>query len=800
MESNGQNGHGSNGASATKNISYIMNTKNWRGPLIFILIISILGVGMIGLQTYIDAPPMTGFKDATGAVVIDQNTIERGQEVFHKKALMEYGSFFGDGAQRGPDYTAEALHWITVYMNDFYIAEIKLKTGKEVDLYEVKQINEKVKVELKQNAFNKAENIVSLSSAQSYALQQLKKHYTDLFIDKNTGAGFPPKNYITNREDVADLASFFFWGAWVCVTQRPGSSFSYTHNWPYDPLAGNTPTSPVILWSVLGLLAFVLACGIVLYFIGQYNQLPNKFFKPPKRDLFTLERVAAFKPTATQKATFKFFFVAILLFFLQVSSGLFTINDFINWMSYLGIHITNDLPVTISRSWHLMLSLYWISTCWIASSIFILPILAKKEVPGQLRMINTLFVLLFILVGGSLLGMVLGPLGLMGKWWYWLGHQGWEFVDFGKMYQVLLMGIFILWGVIVYRGIKPAFIAGQPWNLPNWIMYSVIGIPLLFLSGFVAKPETNFVIADFWRWMVIHMWVEAFFEVFITVIVSYLMVLMGLVSRQAAIRVVYFATILFLGTGLLGISHNFYWNAKPVATMALGSVFSTLQFVPLILLTVEAWRFKNMPKIAVGDVDHKSLQNFGFPEVFKFLVAVNFWNFFGAGVLGIIINLPIMNYFEHGTYLTVNHAHAALMGVYGNISLAALLFASRLLIKSGRWNDKVVNFSFWSINAGLMLMVVLDLFPAGSIQFKAVVEQGLWFGRSHDFVDYGIFNSLTWMRGIGASVFFFGGVIPLTWFIVSRANALKTKATDIKQMDEAIHEEVDEKLMEEAVM
>lgn len=800
MESNGQNGQGSNGSSATKNISYIMNTKNWRGPLIFILIISILGVGMIGLQTYIDAPPMTGFKDATGSVAIDQNTIERGQEVFHKKALMEYGSFFGDGAQRGPDFTAEALHWITIYMNDYYITEIKFKTGKEVDLYEVKQINEKVKAELKQNAFNKAENIVSLSQAQSYALQQLKKHYTDLFIDKNTGAGFPPKNYITNREDVADLASFFFWGAWVCVTQRPGSSFSYTHNWPYDPLAGNTPTSPVILWSVLGLLAFVLACGIVLYFIGQYNQLPNKFFKPPKRDLFTLERVAAFKPTATQKATFKFFFVAILLFFLQVSSGLFTINDFINWMSYIGIHITNDLPVTISRSWHLMLSLYWISTCWIASSIFILPILAKKELPGQLRMINTLFVLLFILVGGSLLGMVLGPLGLMGKWWYWLGHQGWEFVDFGKMYQVLLMGIFILWGVIVYRGIKPAFIAGQPWNLPNWIMYSVIGIPLLFLSGFVAKPETNFVIADFWRWMVIHMWVEAFFEVFITVIVSYLMVLMGLVSRQAAIRVVYFATILFLGTGLLGISHNFYWNAKPVATMALGSVFSTLQFVPLILLTVEAWRFKNMPKIAVGDVDHKSLQNFGFPEVFKFLVAVNFWNFFGAGVLGIIINLPIMNYFEHGTYLTVNHAHAALMGVYGNISLAALLFASRLLIKSGRWNDRVVNFSFWSINAGLMLMVVLDLFPAGSIQFKAVVEQGLWFGRSHDFVDYGIFNSLTWMRGIGASVFFFGGVIPLTWFIVSRANALKTKATDIKQMDEAIHEEVDEKLVEEVVM
>ncbi|HMW76056.1 MAG TPA: cbb3-type cytochrome c oxidase subunit I, partial [Saprospiraceae bacterium] len=343
-----------------------------------------------------------------------------------------------------------------------------------------------------------------------------------------------------------------------------------------------------------------------------------------------------------------------------------------------------------------------------------------------------------------------------------------------------------VWMVVVYRGLKPAFIKGQPWNLPNWIMYSVVGIPVLFISGFVATPETNFVIADFWRWMVIHMWVEAFFEVFITVIVSYLMVLMGLVSRQAAIRVVYFATIMFLGTGLLGISHNFYWNAKPVATMALGSVFSTLQFVPLILLTVEAWRFKNTPKIAVGDVDHKNIGDFGFPTVFKFLVAVNFWNFFGAGVLGIIINLPIMNYFEHGTYLTVNHAHAALMGVYGNISLAALIFASRLMIKNKNWNDKMVNISFWSINIGLMLMVLLDLFPAGSIQFKAVVEQGLWFGRSSEFVDSGAFHQLTWMRGVGATLFFFGGVLPITWFIVSRARYLKSSTNTIEGMDAGI--------------
>lgn len=767
----------------SRSMSYIMNTKNWWGPLTFILIISVLGVGLIGFQTYIDAPPMAGFNDIKGNVIFDQKTIERGQEVFHKYALMEYGSFFGDGAQRGPDFTAEALHKTSEFMTEYYIDELKTTNGESPDEYVIKQLQEKVKQELKVNRYNKSSDLVTLTPAQVYAHEKLKNYYTDIFINDKGSLGSLPPNYIKEKQEVKDLSSFFFWGAWVCVAERPGANYSYTHNWPFDPLAGNSPTSPVILWSVLGLLAFVLMCGIVLYFIGQYNQLPNKFFKPATKDLFSMERVISFSPTPTQKATFKFFFVAILLFFIQVSSGLVTINDFVNWLGFFGINIQDSLPVTISRSWHLMLSLYWISTCWIASSIFILPILAKKEIKGQLRLINVLFILLFILVAGSLTGMVLGPLGLLGEWWYWLGHQGWEFVDFGKGFQVLLMVIFILWMVVVYRGIKPALIKKEPWNLPIWILYSVIGIPLLFLSGFVAKPETNFVIADFWRWMVVHMWVEAFFEVFITVIVSYLMVLMGLVSRQAAIRVVYFATILFLGTGLLGISHNFYWNAKPVATMALGSVFSTLQFVPLILLTVEAWRFKNMPRMAIGDVEHKNLVNFGFPEVFLFLIAVNFWNFFGAGVLGIIINLPIMNYFEHGTYLTVNHAHAALMGVYGNISLAALLFASRLMIKEQAWNKKVVNFSFWSINVGLMLMVVLDLFPAGSIQFKAVVEQGLWYGRSHEFIDYGIFNKLTWMRGIGASVFFFGGVLPLTWFIVTRIKSLKPSVKTIDQMD-----------------
>jgi nitric oxide reductase subunit B len=250
---------------------------------------------------------------------------------------------------------------------------------------------------------------------------------------------------------------------------------------------------------------------------------------------------------------------------------------------------------------------------------------------------------------------------------------------------------------------------------------------------------------------------------------------MGLVNRQSVIRVVYLASLLFLGSGLLGISHNFYWNAKPVGTLAIGSVFSTLQVVPLILLTIEAWRFKKMPEYLLTKTNGRTSSAFAMQGVFLFLVGVNFWNFFGAGVFGLIINLPIVNYYEHGTYLTVNHGHAALMGVYGNLSLAALLFCCRYLINPQKWNDKLVRMMFWSFNAGLLLMVFMDLLPAGIYQFYAVVENGLAFGRSQDFIGGTLFHTFTWLRIVGGMIFFFGGLVPLVWFITSRASHRRKK-------------------------
>lgn len=764
-------------------IQFLMNPKKWWIPITLILSISLIGLSIIGYETYYEAPPIPNFVNENNEVVVSQKDILDGQAVFQKYALMEYGSMFGDGANRGPDFTAEALHQVAFHMREYYANQ------PDVDKLAWLGANVQVQNEIKQNRYSSTSNQTTLSAAQVYAFNQLITYYENTFLNSGNSS-FKPAGYIKNETEVKQLSAFFFWGAWVCGVERPGKEYSYTHNWPYDPVAGNTPSPSVTIWTIVGSLGLMLGLGIVLYYHGRLEKLDDAAYTDNSGPLMSQQSVAQFQPTATQKATYKYFFLAIILLIVQVLAGILTVHDFVNFTTFGGYDLRELLPITITRSWHVQLAILWISICWIGASFFIAPLLSPKEPANQLSIVNGIFALIVILGAGSFVSIYAGPLGYFKNWW-WFGHQGWEYVEPGKLWQGILFLTLALWCIALYRALKPAIKINQPWQLPNWLVYATSSIVVLLLSGFVATPKTNFVIADFWRWCVIHMWAEAFFEVFTTVLVGYFMVLMGLVSRQAAIRVIYIAALLFLGSGLLGISHNFYWNAKPVATMALGSVFSTLQVVPLILLTLEAWRFQKLPSTLESTLNNGRVGNnnkFGMPEVFLFLVGVNFWNFFGAGVMGFIINLPLANYYEHGTYLTVNHGHAALMGVYGNLSLATIIFCCQLISKSEHWKGRALRISFWSINIGLMLMVLLDLFPAGILQFQTVAEKGLWFARSAEFIDSTQFQTLTWMRIIGGSIFVVGGVIPFTWAIVKVARHFKKYSDDTNHKTEEVHQ------------
>ncbi|MDR4497077.1 MAG: cbb3-type cytochrome c oxidase subunit I [Candidatus Scalindua sp.] len=771
--------------------------KHWWKIFVIIFSISVSIVGYIGYKTYKYAPPICDFIDEKGGLVFSAEDIMKGQDVFFRYGLMDYGSFLGDGGMRGPDFTGEALNLTARWMNEYYEKEWKERIPEEDVRKTV--VQSLVQKELKNNRYDAdfyvkigvseeskySPGAVTLTSAQVHAFNQFKVYNSQKFGTGGKlvgGEQFKPANYITDPEKTRQLAAFFSWGGWICGAQRPGYTYSYTHNWPYDPLAGNFPHGGLILWSVIGMLAVVLSIGIMFYYYGKMDQ--DDEFKQHKQHLSplaTTDVVEKYRPTPTQLATYKFFAVAAILFLFQVMAGILTVIDFMGIFEYMGIEINKLLPVTITRAWHSQISVLWIAVCWFAATIWVLPLICRPEPSGQLKWVNALFWMLVLVAVGGSLGIPLGIKGLLGEdaGWRWFGLQGWEFLTIGRFYHIILFAAFVVWLIITLRGLWPALKLKQTWSLPNWIIYSIAGMIFMFTASFVARPDTNFVIADFWRWCTVHMWVEAFFEVFTTIIVAYFMYLMGFVTHRMAARAVYLAAILFLGSGLIGIAHNFYWNAKSIETIALGGVLSSLQVAPLVLLTVSAWRFRKIPDSTFCQLQEQNgnRATFGLATPFLFLIGVNFWNFFGAGVFGLSINLPIVNYYQHGTYLTVNHAHAALFGVYGNLAIAAMLFCGRWNIGPDRWNAKLLNTSFWSMNVGLMLMVAMDLFPVGIHQFMETMTKGYAYARSQAFLETSTFQTFTWLRSLGVLGFVAGGVIPLVWFMVSRWISLRPAQT-----------------------
>lgn len=755
----------SNGAPIRLNLALILlNRKYWFGLFLLVVGISVAGLVYLGNATYTGAPPLVDFRSSAGETVIAARQIKRGQRVFHLRGLMSYGSFWGDGAERGPDFTAEALHRTVVSMRAFYESEIE---GRAPSQYEKDAIAARVRRELHTNTWDEQAGHITVNEAQIYAFWRLNNHYTRMFTDPDYPELFQT-GYITDPKDIRALTAFFYWGGWVAAANRPGQDYSYTHNWPYDPGAGNTPNSATYIWSVVSILALFLGIGLVLYVYGQMKTLPGDPFDAGAETSLTTHDLEKDCVRPTQRATYKFFALAVVLFGLQVLAGIISATDFIR---PFGIFLGDIIPFTVARSYHTLLQIFWFFMCWVGYTIFFLPRLSR--VPrGQGLLINILFVMCVVVGVGTLVGIYLGQTGILtGDAAYWFGSQGWEFMELGRIFQIILLAAFVLWIAIIYRGVKPWLTKKNMWSVPAWLLYGS-GIMVMFLFfGLLVTPETNFAVADYWRWMVVHMWVEVTFEVFTTVIVGYMLVQMGLITRVMAERVIYLAVMLFLFTATVGVSHNFYWIAKPEGIIALGSVFSTLQVLPLLLLTLDAWQMRQEGSRANG-FREQGKQTIVMEGVWLFILAVNFWNIFGAGVFGSLINLPIVNYFEHATYLTGNHAHAAMFGVKGNIALGGMLFCCQHLFPKAAWNAKLVRTAFWSLNIGLAMMMFLDLFPVGVYQLMAVLDKGLWFARSHEIVQGEVFQTLTYFRSLGGAVFVFGGVLPLIWFVLSRGRRL----------------------------
>ncbi|MFG2250138.1 nitric-oxide reductase large subunit [Spirillospora sp. NPDC048823] len=698
---------------------------------------------LMGFQSYRSTPPIPDRTvSAAGETVFTHADVMAGQDVFLKNGLMEYGSIFGHGGYLGPDFTADYLHRAALLVNGSH-------GGTDTPL-------ERTIKDFRTNTYDEKSGTLTISDAQAAAFSALTQHYAGFFGQPQGKTGLRP-DAITDPAEIRQLTAYFAWSAWASSTERPGKEYSYTNNWPAEPLVGNSPTGSTVVWSVLSLIALIGGTGALFAAFGRWNWLG--WHGRDHREL-RFKEPRSVPLTPSQRAMAWFFFVMAGMFLVQTFAGAAGQHYRADLDSFFGIPLDRWLPFNVVRAWHVQLSLLWVATSFLAAGIFLIPMITRRRDPkGQSLLSYLLLGALVIVVVGSLLGELAGIHGAFGGLWKWIGMQGWEYLDLGKFWQILLTLGMAFWVVILWRGMRHRLSGENRGNLPWLFFFAALALPIVYSAGLMTSDNSNYAISDFWRFMVVHLWVEDFLELFTTVMVAYIFVLLGVVREKIALRVVFLDIILYSVGGVIGTAHHWYFNGEPAEVLALGAFFSAFEVIPLTFLTVEAWTF-----IRLG-ARQESRSATAFPHrwAVMFLVAVGFWNFLGAGVFGFLINLPIVSYYEIGTMLTANHSHAAMMGVYGMLAVGFAIFALRYLVPEKYWSDRLASISFWSLNAGLAWMSFATLMPLGILQLYHSVDVGYYDARSLEFVGNSTNALFEWLRLPGDVLFIGGGVLPLLW-------------------------------------
>lgn len=724
--------------------------KLW-GAFWAVMVISFTVLGWVGSRIYQEKPPIPAqVVLADGTVIIGNGEISEGQNVWQAMGGMEVGSVWGHGSYTAPDWTADTLHRECVFILEKYAQEDFKLSFDALAPEQQAGLKERLTRTMRANRYDKTTGQLTISSERALAFEDNVAHYTQIFSQGKKEYAIP-SGAVSDPRKIRAMAAFFFWTSWAAAAERPGQSISYTHNWPYEPLVGNKPSGEAVVWtgvSILMLLAGI--CVMVWYYVSR----PYDRNEPvPERD-----PLIGGSLTPSQKATLKYFLVVSALILVQILAGVVTAHYGVEGNGFYGIPLAQWLPYSVTRTWHIQLGILWIATAWLAAGLFIGPVVSGVEPKGQKQGVDVLFGALLILVVGSLAGQWMSVMNkLQGNNWFLFGHQGYEYVDLGRVWQVgLLVGLF-LWLFLVVRAIAPALKKDDDQRpLLTIFLISSAAIGMFYGAGLAWGRQTHLSIVEYWRWWVVHLWVEGFFEVFATVVIAFFFMKLKLIRPQRAAEATLLSATIYLSGGIIGTLHHLYFSGTPTAALAFGAVFSALEVVPLVLVAFTAWDDVKMYRAGAW------VQNYRWPVFF--FIAVAFWNMVGAGLFGFMINPPIALYYMQGLNTTPVHGHAALFGVYGMLGIGLMLFCLKAMKPQAVWNEKLLKFSFWALNGGLGGMILLSLLPVGLMQTWASVEKGYWYARSTEFLHTPLMNTLRWLRVPGDTVFALGA-LALVYFV-----------------------------------
>jgi len=757
--------------------------KYWY-TLIGVLIVTFSLLGYYGVEVYRTAPPIPGkvLVQGSGDALYTKDGILDGQTAWQSVGGMQLGSVFGHGAYQAPDWTADWLHRELLAWLELSAQELHGKPFAELDADTQAVLKARLKKEYRTNTYDKVTDTATLSPVRAKAIAEVTQYYDKLFSDNpslhTSREHFAMKeNTLPSAERRAQLAGFFFWTAWVAATERPqdvgGTGATYTNNWPHEPLIGNQPTGENVMWSIVSVVIMMAGVGFLIWGWAFLRKEDEKEPTVPAHDPLT--RVPL---TPSQRSLGKYLFLVVALFTAQVFLGGFTAHYTVEGQTFYGVDVSRWFPYSLVRTWHLQAALFWIATGFLAAGLFLAPLINGGRDPKYQKLgVDILFWALVVVCVGSFIGNYLAIAQILPpNLNFWLGHQGYEYVDLGRLWQIGKFAGIAFWLVLMARAIFPALLApnGQDKNLLALLTSSVVCIGLFYGSGLFYGERTHLSVMEYWRWWVVHLWVEGFFEVFATTALAFIFSTLGLVSYRMATAASLASASLFMLGGVPGTFHHLYFSGTTTPVMAVGASFSALEVVPLVVLGHEAWEHWRLQYKAGW------MRNLKWPLMC--FVAVAFWNMLGAGVFGFMINPPISLYYIQGLNTTPVHAHAALFGVYGFLALGFTLMVLRYVRPTLVFNERLMKTGFWWLNAGLVLMIATSLLPIGLFQFHASVTEGLWYARSEAFMQQPFFVTLRWVRTFGDLVFITGALC-VSWQVVSgvlfgeRAGAAPTAGT-----------------------
>ncbi|KFN47973.1 nitric-oxide reductase large subunit [Arenimonas metalli] len=715
----------------------------------------------VGGEIHREMPPIPEqVVTESGQVVFTRADIETGRQVWQTTGGQQLGSVWGHGSYVAPDWTADWLHREAVDILDQWARRDYSVAGFDaLGKGEQAALTARLTEMMRANTYDAGAKSVVISDDRALAISNVSAHYQSLF-GNDPATAVLRENYAMKNNTVADaehrraMTAFYWWTAWSAVTQRPGKEITYTNNWPHEPLVGNVPPSNLFMWTVFSVL-FLIA-GIAL--LGWHYAVNHSKEEAPLQ-LPATDPLAKVVVTPSMKATAKYFWVVIALFLVQILLGAITAHYQVEGQEAYGFALAEYLPYSLTRTWHTQLAVLWIATAWLGMGLYIGPAISGHEPKFQALGVHVLWVCLIIIVVGSFAGQwfaVMQKLGLANNFWF--GHQGWEYVDLGRFWQWFLFIGLGLWLTLVGRCLVPAIRAGgESKSITTLLFLSTVAIGLFYGAGLMWGEHTHLSMVEYWRWWVVHLWVEGFFEVFATAVIAFLFTKLGLIKTSTGTLATLFATIVFMAGGVLGTLHHLYFTGTPVAVIALGASFSALEVVPLAYVGFEAYHtFK---------LGHATpwMQRYKWPILF--FVAVAFWNLVGAGLFGFLINPPLPLYYMQGLNLTPLHGHTALFGVYGMLGIGLMLFCLRGMKPEAIWPEAPLRTCFWALNIGLVGMALFTLLPIGVLQLIAAIDHGYWFARSADFMQQPIIEMLVWMRVPGDTIFSVGA-FALAWFVL----------------------------------